>query len=96
MSTPIAVGHEIPRSAARRLLIAVTLALVLGAGIVTAYVLTSSASPAPAAVPVEETRAGAASCTDSHPIAGGTVEGLSAADTCGAAGGTTRSGGVQP
>lgn len=77
--------------------ILIALVLALAAGIFAVYSLTGSdvATTAPSTVHIEAERAGGG-CSASSTVGGGLVEGQSASDTCGAAGGSGIPGGVQP
>lgn len=99
MSSPTTVGLERTRWTAKRLLVLASLVAALAAGILAAFVLTSGApdaDTAPATSMIEQTRSAAGSCTGSQAVSGGIVEGLSATGACGAAGGSSVGGGLQP
>lgn len=97
-TTPTTVGIPAQPWSVKRFTILTALMLALVAGVFGVYSLINSpeATTAAGTALVEDSRAGGDGCSASFVAAGGLVEGQSVSNTCGAAGGSGTSGGIQP
>lgn len=97
-TTPTTVGLPAERWSTRQYAIVIALLLALVAGVFGVYALTRAdavlTAPSPA-VDVDG-RAGGDGCSASLAVGGGLVEGQTASNACGGAGGAGTSGGIQP
>lgn len=85
------------RSALRRYAVLVVLFLAIVAGAFTAYSLIGSEpSSVVTGVTVDPARAGGDGCAASFAVSGGVLEGANQNDGCGAPGGRSQGGGIQP